>query len=41
MTGLWQISGRNDVTYAERVVLDSQYVQNGWRHAEPQRGVLS
>ncbi len=27
MTGLWQISGRNDVTYAERVQLDSEYVK--------------
>jgi len=29
MTGLWQVSGRNDVSYAERVELDSQYVR-GW-----------
>lgn len=28
MTGLWQVSGRNDVTYAERVSLDSHYVHN-------------
>lgn len=28
MTGLWQISGRNDVTYRERVNLDVYYVQN-------------
>ncbi len=28
MTGLWQISGRNDVTYAERVQMDSDYVKN-------------
>jgi len=28
MTGLWQVSGRNDVTYAERVDMDSQYVRN-------------
>lgn len=28
MTGLWQVSGRNDVTYAERVALDSYYVHN-------------
>jgi Undecaprenyl-phosphate galactose phosphotransferase WbaP len=28
MTGLWQISGRNDVTYQERVNLDVYYVQN-------------
>ncbi len=29
MTGLWQVSGRNDVTYAERVQMDSDYVR-GW-----------
>jgi Undecaprenyl-phosphate galactose phosphotransferase WbaP len=28
MTGLWQVSGRNDVSYAERVALDSYYVHN-------------
>jgi len=28
ITGLWQVSGRNDVSYDERVALDSQYVQN-------------
>jgi undecaprenyl-phosphate galactose phosphotransferase len=28
MTGLWQVSGRNDVTYAERVEMDSRYVRN-------------
>lgn len=28
LTGLWQISGRNDVDYANRVCLDAQYVQN-------------
>lgn len=28
MTGLWQISGRNDTTYAERVALDRRYVEN-------------
>lgn len=27
LTGLWQISGRNDVSYATRVRLDSLYVQ--------------
>jgi len=27
MTGLWQVSGRNDVDYAERVSLDKRYVQ--------------
>ncbi|OFZ97471.1 MAG: hypothetical protein A3H35_11955 [Betaproteobacteria bacterium RIFCSPLOWO2_02_FULL_62_17] len=28
ITGLWQISGRNDTSYAERVSLDAWYVQN-------------
>jgi Undecaprenyl-phosphate galactose phosphotransferase WbaP len=28
MTGLWQISGRNDTDYANRVYLDSWYVKN-------------
>ncbi|WP_350304139.1 undecaprenyl-phosphate galactose phosphotransferase WbaP [Photorhabdus viridis] len=28
MTGLWQVSGRNDVDYATRVYLDSWYVKN-------------
>jgi Undecaprenyl-phosphate galactose phosphotransferase WbaP len=28
MTGLWQVSGRNDTTYAERVDLDSYYAGN-------------
>ena len=28
MTGMWQISGRNDITYDERVNLDVYYVQN-------------
>lgn len=27
ITGLWQVSGRNDVTYDERVALDSHYVK--------------
>ena len=27
ITGLWQVSGRNDTTYAERVVLDAAYVE--------------
>ncbi|KXJ42452.1 MAG: hypothetical protein AXW11_19100 [Marinobacter sp. Hex_13] len=26
MTGLWQVSGRNDVSYSERVNLDIEYV---------------
>lgn len=29
VTGLWQISGRNDVSYERRVELDNEYV-NGW-----------
>jgi Undecaprenyl-phosphate galactose phosphotransferase WbaP len=28
MSGLWQVSGRNDTTYAERVALDCYYVRN-------------
>jgi Undecaprenyl-phosphate galactose phosphotransferase WbaP len=28
MTGMWQISGRNDISYDERVNLDVYYVQN-------------
>ena len=28
ITGLWQISGRNDTSYRERVMLDSFYVSN-------------
>lgn len=28
LTGMWQVSGRNDTTYAERVSLDHYYVQN-------------
>ncbi|RIH91968.1 UDP-glucose:undecaprenyl-phosphate glucose-1-phosphate transferase [Meiothermus granaticius NBRC 107808] len=28
LTGLWQISGRNDTTYAERVAMDTYYVRN-------------
>lgn len=28
MTGLWQVSGRNDVDYNERVYLDSYYVRH-------------
>jgi Undecaprenyl-phosphate galactose phosphotransferase WbaP len=28
MTGLWQVSGRNDTTYDERVRLDEYYVRN-------------
>ncbi|WP_431269938.1 sugar transferase [Dankookia sp. P2] len=29
VTGLWQISGRSDTTYVERVTLDTRYVR-GW-----------
>jgi Undecaprenyl-phosphate galactose phosphotransferase WbaP len=28
ITGLWQVSGRNDLSYAERIRLDVYYVQN-------------
>ncbi len=28
LTGLWQVSGRNDLTYGERVKLDEYYVRN-------------
>jgi len=28
LTGLWQVSGRNDVSYEGRVVLDRYYIQN-------------
>ena len=28
LTGLWQISGRNDVGYDERVAFDRQYIEN-------------
>jgi Undecaprenyl-phosphate galactose phosphotransferase WbaP len=28
LTGLWQVSGRNDTTYQERVYLDSYYVRH-------------
>ncbi len=28
ITGLWQVSGRSDTSYSERVALDCRYVQN-------------
>jgi lipopolysaccharide/colanic/teichoic acid biosynthesis glycosyltransferase len=28
LTGLWQVSGRSDLTYDERVQLDMQYIRN-------------
>ncbi len=28
LTGLWQVSGRNDLAYEERVNLDEYYVRN-------------
>ena len=27
VTGLWQVSGRNDVTYDERVAMDIEYLR--------------
>lgn len=29
ITGLWQVSGRNDVGYAQRVALDQHYIERG------------
>ena len=28
ITGLWQVSGRSDIGYEERVMLDMQYIRN-------------
>ena len=28
ITGLWQVSGRSDLSYAERVRLDMHYIRN-------------
>lgn len=28
LTGLWQISGRNDISYQERIALDIEYIKN-------------
>ena len=28
LTGLWQVSGRNDVSYESRVAFDAHYVKN-------------
>jgi lipopolysaccharide/colanic/teichoic acid biosynthesis glycosyltransferase len=28
MTGLWQVSGRNNTSYEERVALDRRYVES-------------
>ena len=28
LTGMWQVSGRSDIDYTERVLLDSWYVRN-------------
>jgi undecaprenyl-phosphate galactose phosphotransferase len=28
VTGLWQVSGRNNMTFKERVIMDSWYIQN-------------
>jgi exopolysaccharide production protein ExoY len=32
LTGLWQVSGRNDVSYRARVAFDRHYVEN-WSFA--------
>ncbi len=39
LTGLWQVSGRNDVSYDRRVEFDRQYVEN-WSLAEDIRIIL-
>jgi exopolysaccharide production protein ExoY len=31
LTGLWQVSGRNDVSYQARIALDRHYIEN-WSH---------
>jgi undecaprenyl-phosphate galactose phosphotransferase len=28
MSGFWQVSGRSDTSYVERVAMDSHYVRN-------------
>jgi exopolysaccharide production protein ExoY len=28
LTGLWQVSGRNDVSYDSRIAFDREYVEN-------------
>ena len=28
ITGLWQVSGRNNITFADRIELDKWYIQN-------------
>lgn len=39
LTGLWQISGRNKLTFAQRVAMDVAYVRD-WRLAEDLRILL-
>jgi exopolysaccharide production protein ExoY len=39
LTGLWQVSGRNDVSYDSRVEFDRQYVEN-WSLVEDIRIIL-
>ncbi len=34
MTGLWQVSGRNDTTYRERISLDYYYIENWGIHTD-------
>jgi exopolysaccharide production protein ExoY len=39
LTGLWQVSGRIDTTYRERVELDSRYIR-AWTAAVDLRVLL-
>ncbi|GAA2827019.1 sugar transferase [Aminobacter aminovorans] len=39
LTGLWQVSGRNDVSYDSRVAFDRHYVEN-WSLVEDIRIIL-
>lgn len=34
ITGLWQVSGRSSIGYADRVALDSRYVRNWSLHSD-------
>ena len=39
LTGLWQVSGRNDVSYDSRVAFDRHYVEN-WSLFEDVRIII-